>query len=223
MPRFLSSPSPAWRGGLLALTLGTLLVLLLLVPPEQTLGEVIRVIFLHGALVQAGLLAFAAAGLLGAVALFRPEAAWLSGALAAQKSAVLVWIAYVLASMLSTYLAWSIWIAWDEPRVRISFQVLWFSVACLLLVTWLGNRLFTGITNIVVAVAVWWLVKGATILRHPLDPIGSSTSSSYRWLFLAILLLVFLLTAQVGAWFFAREQAKLARTPALRGGEHGAR
>jgi hypothetical protein len=218
----LLDPSTPLRRTLLILTAAALLVLLLLVPPEQTLGEVIRVIFLHGALVQVGLLAFAAAGTLGAIALFRPEPAWLSASLAAQKTSVIVWIAYVLSSMLSTYLAWSIWIAWDEPRVRISFQVLWFSVACLLLVLWIGNRIFTGITNIVVAGAVWWLVKGATILRHPLDPIGTSTSSSYRWIFLGILVLSLLLTAQIGQWLFVREQAKVTRTPALEGGRHGA-
>jgi hypothetical protein len=217
----LLDPSTPPRRTLLILTAAALLVLLLLVPPEQTLGEVIRVIFLHGALVQVGLLAFAAAGILGAIALFRPEPAWLSASLAAQKTSVIVWIAYVLSSMLSTYLAWSIWIAWDEPRVRISFQVLWFSVACLLLVLWIGNRIFTGITNVVVSSVVWWLVKGATILRHPLDPIGASNSSSYRWIFLGILLLVFLLTAQVAQWLFVREQAKLVHTPVLEGGSHG--
>ncbi|MBX2997703.1 MAG: hypothetical protein KF893_04270 [Caldilineaceae bacterium] len=40
-------------------------LLLWLIPAEQTLGNIIKVIFLHGALVEVGLLVFAAAGLVG--------------------------------------------------------------------------------------------------------------------------------------------------------------
>ncbi len=102
--------------------------LLLALPPEQTLGTVIRVIFLHGALVQVGLLIFAAAGILALVYLWTRRSGvgdptvygWL---VAAQRTGLVIWVVYALSSMLSTYLAWGQWVAWDEPRVRASAGV----------------------------------------------------------------------------------------------------
>ena len=173
-----------------------LIATLALLPPEKTLGPVIKVIFLHGALVRIGLLTFLAAGLLGLATLFTRSEALLRWCLATQKAAVMIWIVYALSSMISTRLSWGEWIAWDEPRVRASIYVLGFSIAALLIVLWVTSRLFTGLTNILVAVVSWLLVRGASILRHPFDPIGTSGSSTYTvlyWLMVAALLVLALL------------------------------
>lgn len=174
--------------------LAAAVALLLALPPEQTLGAVIRVIFLHGALVQVGLLVFAAAGILGFVYLWRRDSTIYGWLVAAQRTGLLVWVVYVAASMLSTYLAWGQWIAWDEPRVRASAGVLWFAVACWLLVWWVGSPLFRALANGVLAGATWWLIKGAAIFRHPFNPIGESGSPTYRLIF-AGLMVVALLSA----------------------------
>lgn len=170
-----------------------LIATLALLPPEKTLGPVIKVIFLHGALVRIGLLTFLAAGLLGLATLFTRSGVWLRWCLAAQKAAVIIWIVYALSSMISTRLSWGEWIAWDEPRVRASIYVLGFSIAALLIVLWVNSRIFTGLTNVLVAVVSWLLVRGASILRHPFDPIGTSGSSTYAllyWLMVAALLVL---------------------------------
>jgi hypothetical protein len=169
--------------------------LLLALPPEQMLGAVIRVIFLHGALVQVGLLVFAAAGILALVYLWQRDATVYSWLVAAQRTGLVVWVVYALSSMVSTYLAWGQWIAWDEPRVRASAGVLWFAVACWLLAWWVASPFFRALANIVLAGAAWWLIKGATIFRHPFDPIGESGSPTYRLIFVALLLVVLLIAA----------------------------
>lgn len=174
--------------------------LLLALPPEQTLGAVIRVIFLHGALVQVGLLIFAAAGILALVYLWTRRSGvgdptvygWL---VAAQRTGLVIWVVYALSSMLSTYLAWGQWVAWDEPRVRASAGVLWFAVACWLLAWWVASPLFRALANIVLAGAAWWLIKGATIFRHPFDPIGESGSPTYRLIFAALMVVMLLMAA----------------------------
>lgn len=184
----------------LAILAGLSTVLLLLIPAEQTLGNIIKVIFLHGALVEVGLVVFAAAGLMGLASLvWRTEAPdrW---SLALQKTGVIVWIVYALSSMVSTKLAWGQWIAWDEPRVRASALVLGFSILCLLFVLWVNNRFFTALTNVAVAGVSWYLVKGASILRHPFDPIGASSSERYRLYFIVLIVLVLLLAAQLTLW-----------------------
>jgi hypothetical protein len=175
-------------------------LLLLLIPAEQTLGNIIKVIFLHGALVEVGLLVFAAAGLTGLAYLVWRTAALDGWTLALQKTGVILWIVYALSSMVSTKLAWGQWIAWDEPRVRASALVLGFSILCLLFVLWVDNRFFTALANLAVAGVSWYLVKGANILRHPFDPIGTSSSDRYRIFFVLLLLLILLLAAQLTLW-----------------------
>ncbi len=205
MTDFLTKP-PAPRRLIvsLAVLLGLLALLLILLPPEQTLGAVVKVVFLHGALVRTGLLLFAFGGLLGLATLVweRPDLqAW---TLAIQETAVLLWIAYALSSMVATKLAWGQWIAWDEPRVRASINVLWFCIAALLLVRWVDNRTFTGLANLAVAIMAWVLIRGASLVRHPFNPIGDSTSSAYGWFFIAIGATVFFIAAQVARWLAGR-------------------
>jgi hypothetical protein len=198
---FLTKP-PASRRLIasLAVLLGILTLLLILLPPEQTLGVIIKVVFLHGALVQTGLLLFALGGLLGLALLAWDRPALLAWALAVQETAVLLWIAYALSSMVTTKLAWGQWIAWDEPRVRASINVLWFCIAAWLLVRWVNNRTFTGLANLAVAIMAWVLIRGASLVRHPFNPIGDSTSSAYGWFFIAIGVTVLLIAVQVARW-----------------------
>lgn len=171
----------------------TLVGALALLPEEATLGSVIKVIFLHGALVRVGLVAFGVAAVLGLVCLFKQGAAALRWCLAVQKTAVIVWVVYALTSMVSTRLSWGEWIAWEEPRVQASIHVLWLSLACLALVLWVNSRVFTGLANLVVGVMAWVLVRGASLLRHPFNPIGDSGSLQYPiyyWVMVASLLIL---------------------------------
>jgi hypothetical protein len=175
-------------------------LLLALIPPEKTLGPIIRPVFLHGALVQVGLLAFAAAALLGLAYFLQESPAVARWCLAVQETAVAVWVAYALSSMVTTRLAWGEWIAWDEPRVRASIHVLWFCIACLLLVKWMDHPAFTALANIVIGGTVWFLIKGADLLRHPFDPIGGSNSLYYQALFIALMVTVLACAVTVARW-----------------------
>ena len=176
-----------------------------LIPPEQTLGNVIKVIFLHGALVRVALLVFATAGILSAAYLLTQKPALYAWAMAAQKGAVILWIVYALTSMVSTRLSWGEWIAWEEPRVRASFHVLWFSIACLLLVLWMGNRYLSAAVNVLVTIVSWTLIQGASIIRHPFDPIGSSGSNTYQMLYWVMVGALALLSVLLVRWLHQRE------------------
>lgn len=167
-------------------------LLLWLIPEEQTLDWVIRLVFLHGALVQAALILFGVAGILAAIFLATRRAVIFGWLLALQQASVMMWIFYVVSSMVVTYLSWGEWIAWSEPRVQASFHVLWFSVVSLLLAWWVGSQTFTALVNLVVAGVAWYLVKGATIFRHPFNPVGESGSALYQWLLPALALVVLL-------------------------------
>lgn len=189
-------------------------ILIALIPPEKTLGWVIRPVFVHGALVQAGLLAFAAAALLGLACLVWRRPALDAWCLAAQETAVGLWIAYTLSSTITTRLAWGEWIAWDEPRVRASIHVLWFCLACLLLVRWMDHPIFTAAANIVAGGAVWFLIKGAGLLRHPFDPIGGSNSFTYQVIFWLLLLSILAAAGLVAHRRYRQHLAEFAARPA---------
>ena len=164
---------------------------------------------MHGALVRVGLLAFAVAGVLSLGFLLTRRARWFAWAMAAQKGAVILWIVYALTSSISTWLSWGEWIAWDEPRVRASVHVLWFSIACLLLVLWMGNRYFAAIVNLIVTGVAWTLIRGASIIRHPFDPIGTSGSNTYEVLYWVMVAALLLLAGLLVRWLHQRELVRL--------------
>ncbi len=186
--------------------LAALVILLVLSPAEQTLGQVVKLVYLHGALVRTGLLAFTAAGVLGAIALLtkRPWAVGWSRAVG--DSALVIWVIYVLSSMLVTYLAWGVAIAWGEPRVRASGQILLAAVAfwgvSLLLRDW---RIRAGLNALLGGLA-WFSVSSAGVVIHPVDPIGGSASTAIKIFYAGIVGCVVLLAFELALWM--REQRR---------------
>ena len=192
-------------------------LLLFMAPAEKTLGGVIKVVLLHGALVQTGLYTFLAAGLLGMAWLMTRRDDILGWCKAVQQTAVFVWVAYVVSSMVATYMAWGQWIVWNEPRVRSSAYVLGFALAALAITWWVGDGVFTSLLNVVTAGMVWYLVKGAGVLRHPLNPLGPSTETVFRTYALALLAITLGLTV-LSAWWVhdVRETERATKTPGLK-------
>jgi hypothetical protein len=120
---------------------------------------------------------------------------------ALQKSAAVLWFINAVASTVPTYQAWGVLIAWDEPRTRATAAVVAASLLVYLATRWVNDRTFTAVFNVILAVATWLLIKGATLVVHPFDPIGTSSSSTYKGFFVALLVLVTLLTVQLTRWF----------------------
>ena len=187
----------------------TILVAILLytVPPEQTLGNIIKVVFLHGALVETGLIAFGVAGLLGVACLVWNRETVYRWCWAAQKTALVVWVLYALSSIVATYRAWGVAIAWEEPRVLASAKILIVGVGFLLLALWVNHRQFTAVVNVVMAVLAWSLAKGAVTVRHPFNPIGSSDSTVFKGLFAIIALVIMLMALQLTRWLHEGAEA----------------
>ena len=60
-------------------------------------------------------------------------------------------------------------------------------LAALLVAWWVGDALFTALLNIITVAVVWYLMKGAGVVRHPMDPLGPSTADVFRLYALALL------------------------------------
>jgi hypothetical protein len=190
-----------------------LVVWLVLAPAESRLGQVIKLVYIHGALVWAGLLTFSLAGALGLVALlFRYIAGmpgravvWYRGTAAAGWAALLIWGVYALSSMAVTGLTWGQWIAWGEPRVRATAAILVAAVVVYVVSRLVDQRDFTALANVAMGIVPWVLVNQAEAIRHPADPIGGSGSAAIQGFYLAIVLTVLALAITLVAWLWTGE------------------
>jgi hypothetical protein len=197
---------------LLAGMLCLLLVLwVVLAPAESRLGNVVKLVYVHGALVWAGLFTFSVAGALGLVALLlrltgpwtARAAPWLRGARAAGLAALVVWVVYALSSMAVTGLTWGQWIAWGEPRVRATAAIMVAALALNLVVHLADHPGLTAVVQVLMGVAPWVVVSRAQAIRHPVDPIGGSTSTSIQGFYLLIVVTVAALALTLVAWLWA--------------------
>jgi len=162
-------------------------LVLLLMPAEKTIGQVIKIVYLHGALSRAGMIGFIAAGLFGLGYLIRPLQALGQWSRTLLISGWAFWAAHFLVSMPATRLTWGPWVAWGEPRVTMTLQVLAAGLTVIVVSWMLKDLRFAAAANLLFAIAFVVLATLTGVLRHPLDPIGSSPSTLLRLVYLALL------------------------------------
>lgn len=193
---------------LFALGLSSLLLLwVVLAPAEARLGNLIKLVYVHGALVMVGLGTFSVAGLLGLVALIRQRPVWHHGTHAASTAALIIWVLYVISAIAVTGLAWGQWIAWNEPRVQVTFMILLAALALALVARLVAHPNFTALTNLAMGIAPWIATRQAEVIRHPVDPIGGSESASIQIFYLLIVLTVAGLAATLIAWLWLKPES----------------
>jgi hypothetical protein len=156
-------------------------------PAEKTIGQVIKIVYLHGALSRAGMIGFILAGLFGLAYLIRPKQALGQWSRALIISGWAFWTAHFVVSMPATRLTWGPWVAWGEPRVTMTLQVLAAGLLVILVSGLVRDLRFTAGANLLFAIAFGVLAARTGVLRHPLDPIGSSPSALLRLVYLALL------------------------------------
>ena len=190
---------------ILAVALLALLALLLILSPaEQQLGNLIKVIYLHGALARVGLYALMLASLPALIYLIRPRPALLRWSNAIQVAGMIVFVVHFALSVIPTHETWGVWIAFDEPRTRMSLQIIGVGLLVIVVRRLIDDPRFSAIANLLLGAAVLLLNLRTGVLRHPLNPIGESTSSSIQLFYAAILLTCAALTGLL-AWWLARK------------------
>lgn len=190
-------------------------VVIWLSPADRTLGNLVKLIYVHGALIRVGLLAFAASGLLGAAYLALPQPGLLDWSQAVARAGIFVWVLYWISSVLSMQLAWG-GIAWSEPRFVVTTPVL-VAAPAVQMGTWLvGNRRFTAFANALLAGVIVFTLSRAHLILHPLDPIGQSPSIQVRVAYYLILLFTALATWQLAR--LLRESKAIGRAEEQAGG-----
>jgi hypothetical protein len=134
------------------------------------------------------MIGFWAAGIAGAVYLIRPSESLLRWSRALLLAGWGYWTAHFLVSMPATRLTWGPWIAWGEPRVTMMLQVIAVGLIVIAVAWLLDHARFTAAANLLLGMATLLMVERTGVLRHPLDPIGTSPSSMMRLIYLLLLL-----------------------------------
>jgi hypothetical protein len=184
--------------------LGVLAILLWLSPAEQTLGQSIKLVYLHGALVRTALLLLAISLPVNLIALFSGKANWFGWGRAITLAAIIIWLAHTLVSMITTYATWGVFIAWFEPRTRFTFNLAFVGVIVLAASRLVDSRVFSAMVNVLLAAIALFLLPGLGFVQHPLDPIGQSTSGTIQFFYAAILGISLMMGGLLVIWLQAR-------------------
>lgn len=203
---------------LIAAALAALLLLwLVLTPAEAQLGGLIKLVFVHGALVWVGLLTFTVAGGLGLLALVLRRRCWHDGTESAGLAALIIWIAYVASAMIVTGLTWGQVVAWNEPRVRATALILLAALVLYIVARLVNNPDFTAGVNVLMGIVPWIVVRQADVIRHPVDPIGGSGSTNIQTYYLLIVLTVGGLAATLVSWLWLNLSLRAGQNEEARG------
>ena len=188
----------SFRAGFVPLALVALGALVVwIAPAERTLGEGIRWVYVHVALVWAGTLALgiAAAGGLVVLASGRP-AGWVRAAWHAGLGAFALGIAF---SMAAAYVNWgAVFLA--EPRMAASLRFLAIAVILAVVGTWLVGPRSTGALAAMTFALLFWEVGRAELVMHPHDPVRTATSTAIQSTFAVC----FTIAAALTAWTAVR-------------------
>lgn len=198
--------NPGRRKKALLITFGLIIlaiVLALVAPEEKTLGNYIRLIYIHAAVTWVGLGMFAISGFLGLLyfagllvqnnALAKKVTGVLTLSSASQSTAILFWAASVTMGSYAASLTWGgRW--WTEPRLRVAIIILLMAiVAFILRLVTQSAPVQAGINFALPIISVLLLVKTGKLV-HPNNAFAASDSFQMK-LFVGLITLVFVIVA----------------------------
>jgi hypothetical protein len=165
-------------------------ILLILTPPEQTLGDGIRIVFIHAALIQTGAVGLVVAGLAGLAALVTGRedvAAWM------RTIAPIAIGFYIAGLVMSVFAAQMLWggVFFEEPRYQLSLYAIGLGTILVVVAIWMrdlphGNRIAGGLFAGLAAYLIYALATTPMIL-HPSNPVGTSSSPLIKATFYGLL------------------------------------
>ena len=129
------NPKKLPAGVILFLIVGILLVLFS--PEDKELGPVLKLIYLHGALIGVGFFLFTGVGLVSLISLFRKSSEF-SLLFAIEKTAIVFWVAATIAGNIASQLAWG-GILWSEPRLQATIIISLLSTSIYFISSASGN------------------------------------------------------------------------------------
>jgi len=181
-----------WAALLLIVLVSAALVLL--APAEATIGQGIRIVYIHVALIWSGMLLLLLAGLLGLWVLFAAPtslAQWMHIVALVGAS---FFAAGVITSLAAEIVNWG-GIAWREPRTSANLNLMALAILVQVLISWLPRVRWRGALNALLAAAVIWTTVTTEVQLHPDNAVGDATSWAIQLAFYSLTLLCLLAAA----------------------------
>ena len=164
-------------------------------PVEQSLGQGIKIVYVHVGLIWAAMLGFGLNGILGLIVVLtnnKKLAAWME---IIGKVTLAVFVTSVIVSLLAEIVNWG-GIFWREPRNMAVFAVTAVSIIVLVLQSWFPWRRVHGLLHLGLAAYVFLTLPSASMVMHPENPGRSSGSVGIQSAFWGTAVLAFL----IGVW-----------------------
>jgi hypothetical protein len=188
-------------GVILSLIVG--IVLVLLSPEDKVLGPVLKLVYVHGALVGVGFFLFTVVGLVSLITLFRKSPNF-SLLLDIEKTAIVFWVAATVAGNIASQFAWG-GILWSEPRLQAMIIISLISISMYFISSALENPKTVSVLGIGLALSVWILMIQAGRIMHPDNPFGVS-EYSIKIFFVAITLDFLIISILTVSWIAKKEK-----------------
>jgi hypothetical protein len=178
--------------------------LLIFSPAEATLGNVIKIVYAHGAAERVSMYAYLLGGALGLAGLAMRNASTARWTRAVNETAIVFWFAQFVISAPAQVLAWGAFTL-DEPRVAGAVWILALTALVYGVARWVNEPGWVALAAAANAAIVILVLRGEINILHPIDPILGSDSLAIKAFYAAIVVVTGALAVQ-----FARDRA--ART-----------
>ncbi len=184
---------PAWLilAGLVIVS--TLVVIF--APQERTLGDGIKIVYVHVAVTWTALLAIAAWGLLGLGVALTDHPRLYSWLTTIRPLAFGIYLVSAVLGMLSSKINWGA-VGWLEPRMQATLSTLAVAIVVVVLNAWLPARRIQGVLGALMLAYTYWAIFSSPLVLHPENPIMSSDSGAIKLTFF----ICFALVLAIAAW-----------------------
>lgn len=189
------NPRKLPAGVILSLIVGILLVLQ--APEDKELGPVLKLVYLHGALMSVGFFWFTIVGIVSLISVFRKNPGF-SLLFAIEKTAIVFWVAATIAGNMASQLAWG-GIFWGEPRLQATLIISLISIGIYLISSASDNPKTISFLGAGLALSVWIFMIRSERIMHPDNPFDVS-ESSIKFFFVIITLVFFITSILTVRW-----------------------
>jgi hypothetical protein len=179
-------------------------VLTVLGPEEASLGQNVRIVYLHGAWVLTALVAYIASGVVGLFALLTRKSGAHDWSKALGRTATVFWVTYLPLSLWAMQANWN-GLFTSEPRFRIAVI---FAIGGVLLqvgLSIINHAIATSAANVVFAAALGWALSNtSSVLHPPPSPIFNSGIASIEIFFVVLNLVALFAAYMLTRWWLGK-------------------
>lgn len=183
-----------------------LAVLVIFSPAEATLGNVVKIVYVHGATERVAAYAYLIAAALGIAYLVTKRNALVAWTRAFAETAILFWLLHFLISIPAQVMAWG-GITLNEPRVASALWILVMTILVYIVARWIAEPIWMAFAAIANAVIFLIILKGAVNILHPGSAIFSSDSDVMKIFYVGIVMVCGAIAIQVTRDLTARYAA----------------